>query len=473
MALRDDPHTRNSLQKRVLWPLALCVAAILPPLYLVWIVLTQTVDLPFADQWALLPLLERSYQGTLTLRDLWAQHNEHRLLFPRLIMLALARLSGWNTHVEMLANIALAAGIFGVLAYQLRATASMTKMAWIFLLPALSLAIFSLNQAENWWGGWNIQIFLNVLAVSASIVLLAQPAPSWWTLALAALCGFVATYSYSTGLLIWPIGALALLLTAARGSTRDWLRLGAWGVSGAIVIGSFFYAYIWNEQAPPLAAIVRNPRPYLTYAAAYLGAPPTRGAVEYLFGVITGDVRAICNLGDSDLCGYVNSAAITAGVTGLALFIVSSWALLRACSLPVLLPYLALGCYALSTGVLTSLGRAVYGNHQALAQRYATTATLFWIALLALLALCAQVYADRRPARVGALSMIALVTLLIGLSTLQGPDHFRWQYEFLAPARQELLLLNNDEMLQRIYPDPQVVREGAEVLRQHRLSVFR
>lgn len=472
MALRDDPHTRNPFQKHALWPLALSVAALLPPLYLVWIVLTQTVDLPFADQWALLPLLERSYQGTLTLRDLWAQHNEHRLLFPRLIMVVLARLSGWNTHVELLANIALAAGIFGVLAYQVRATARLIKMAWLFLLPALSLAIFSLNQAENWWSGWNIQIFLNVLAVSASIVLLAHPAKSWWRLALAALCGFVATYSYSTGLLIWPIGALALL-PAARGSARDWLRLGAWCAAGVIVIGSFFYAYTWNEQASPLTAILRNPRPYLTYTATYLGAPPTRGAVEYLFGALTGDTRAICNLGDSALCGHVNRAAIAAGIAGLALFIGSSWALLRVCSLPTILPYLALGGYALSTGMLTSLGRAVYGNHQALAQRYATTTTLFWIALVTLLALCARVYADRRVVRAGALGVIALVTLLIGLSTLQGRDHFRWQYEFLAPARQELLLLNNDELLQRIYPDPQVVRDGAEVLRQHRLSVFR
>lgn len=473
MALRDDPHTRKTLWKRDLWPLALCVAAILPPLYLLWMVLTRTVDVPFADQWALLPLLDRSYQGTLTLRELWAQHNEHRLLFPRLMMLVLARLSGWNTHVEMLANIALALGSFGVLAYQVRATARATKTAWLFLLPLLSLAIFSLNQGETWWGGWNIQIFLNVLAVSASTVLLAHPAQSWWTLALAALCGFVATYSYSTGLLIWPIGGVALLALAARGSARDLLRAGAWCLAGAIVIASFFYDYTWNGQAPPLSAIFGNPRPYLTYAATYLGAPPTRGAVEYLFGVVTGDVRAICNLGDSDLCTYVNNAAITAGIAGLALFLIAAWALLRVCSLQTMLPYLALGLYALSTGFLTSLGRAVYGNHQALAQRYATTTTLFWIALITLLALCGQVYADRRLARVGSFSILGLLALLIGLSTLQGPDHFNWQYEFLAPARQELLLLDNDELLQRIYPDPQVVRDGAEVLQQHRLSVFR
>src|SRR5215208_7141850 len=94
-------------------PLPYAIAC-LPPLYLIIIILTNTVDVPFADQWALVPLLERSYRGTLSLHDLWAQHNEHRLLFPRLIMLALARLSAWNTHIEMLANVGLAAGIFAI-----------------------------------------------------------------------------------------------------------------------------------------------------------------------------------------------------------------------------------------------------------------------------------------------------------------------------------------------------------------------
>jgi hypothetical protein len=448
------------------------VVTILPPLYLLLVVLTQTVDVPFADQWALLPLLARFYEGRLSFGDLWAQHNEHRLLFPRLIMLGLARLSGWSTRAEMLVNIALAAGIFAVLVYQARSSATLLRRSWLPLLPLLSLAIFSLNQAENWWAGWNMQIFLNVLAASASLVLLSHPARRWWLLVLAALCGLVATYSYSSGLLVWPVGAAALLALAASGSGRDWLRLAAWCGAGALAIGAFFSGYTWNEAAPPLTAIVTNPRPYLAYAVTFLGAPPTRGAVEFLFGVLTGDHRAICNLGDSDLCGYVNTAAITAGLLGLALFVATAWALLRQRLLPAILPYLALALYVLGSGILTSLGRAMYGNHQALAQRYTTTATLFWIGLALLLWLWAQL-AARWLARSFALGTLGLLAILLLLGTLQGRDHFRWQYEFLAPARQELLLLRDDELLRRLFPDPQVVRDGTELLKERRLSVFR
>jgi hypothetical protein len=449
------------------------VIAALPPLYLISILLTSTIDVPFADQWALIPLLERSYRGTLSIRDLWAQHNEHRLLFPRLIMLALARLSGWNTHAEMLANVILAAGIFGLLVYQLRATARFTQMAWVRIVPMLALAVFSLNQAENWWGGWNIQIFLNVLTVSASLILLAAPTRRLGALALALGCGIVATYSYSTGLLIWPLGLLLLIMRSDRWTQRNAAWIIAWICGGGLTIASFFYHYTWTAQTPTLAELLSNPGRYLTYTFTYLGAAPTRGAVEYLFGLLTGDRRAFCNLGDSDLCGYVNSSAIAAGAIGIALFLLIVRSLLRRLPLQALLAYLGLGLYALGTGAFTSLGRANYGNHQALAQRYATNASLFWLALVILLALHAHMSPANVLKRTSVIALFGLFSTSIALCTLQGPDHFRWQYDYLEPARNELYTLADDDLLRRLYFDPQVVRQGAAILKQHHLSVFR
>jgi hypothetical protein len=449
------------------------IIAALPPLYLISVILTNTIDVPFADQWALIPLLERSYRGTLSIRDLWAQHNEHRLLFPRLIMLGLARLSGWNTHAEMLGNVVLAAGIFALLVYQLRATARPTQMAWAWIVPVLSLAVFSLNQAENWWGGWNIQIFLNALTVSASVILIAAPTRRLDALALALGCGVVATYSYSNGLLIWPLGLLLLIMRTDRWSQRNAMWIIAWICGGVLTVASFFYQYTWTAQAPTLAELMRNPGQYLTYTLTYLGAAPTRGAVEFLFGLLSSDLRAFCNLGDSDLCGYVNSTAIAAGAIGIVLFLLIVRSLLHRLLLQLLLPYLGLGMYALGTGAVTSLGRAGYGNHQALAQRYATTASLFWVALVILLALYAHISVANTLKRTAAIALIGLFSTLTALCTLQGPDHFRWQYDYLEPARNELFTLANDDLLRRLYFDPQVVRHGAAILKRRHLSVFR
>jgi hypothetical protein len=40
------------------------------------------------DDWQFVPLLERAMNGTLTFKELWAPHDEHRLLLPRLIIIA-------------------------------------------------------------------------------------------------------------------------------------------------------------------------------------------------------------------------------------------------------------------------------------------------------------------------------------------------------------------------------------------------
>jgi hypothetical protein len=447
--------------------------AVVPPLYLLIVVLTQTVDVPFADQWALVPLLARSYDGSLTFHDLWAQHNEHRLLVPRILMLALARLSGWNTRVEMLGSIALAAAAFCVLVYQVRSTGQAMRMHWAWLVPALSLAIFSLDQAESWWGGWNLQIFLCVFGVHAGIALLTRPTIGWPTLLLALLCDVIASYSYGPGLLTWAVCLALLGLRAHPWTATASLRIAVWSTVGALVIASFFYRYTWSAQSTSVATVLHAPRPYLRYIMTYLGAPPTRGAVEYLFGQITGDTQAICNLGDSDLCMYVNNAAIAAGIGGLLLFALVTWALIRAAPLSTVLPYLGLGAYALGAGILTSLGRVSYGNHQALAQRYATTATLFWLALVILGALCTHVYAERGWVRMITIVLTLLFSVLITLSSLQGLVHFRWQRDFLAPARNALYTLQDDALLQRLYFDVHVVKDSAETLRQHRFSVFR
>ena len=39
--------------------------------------------------------------GTLCFADFFAQHNEHRILFPRLIFFGLGRLTHWNIRAEL------------------------------------------------------------------------------------------------------------------------------------------------------------------------------------------------------------------------------------------------------------------------------------------------------------------------------------------------------------------------------------
>jgi hypothetical protein len=51
----------------------------------------HTINMPYMDEYSLLPVL--SHTEPMTLRWLWSQHNEHRIPLPRLIQLGLAVLT--------------------------------------------------------------------------------------------------------------------------------------------------------------------------------------------------------------------------------------------------------------------------------------------------------------------------------------------------------------------------------------------
>jgi len=84
------------------------VGNILPALLLFYFVHRYGVDLPWWDEWdALLIPLQLFDSGRLTFTALFAQHNEHRMLFPRLITLANAMLFHWNRTAEMYVTVVL------------------------------------------------------------------------------------------------------------------------------------------------------------------------------------------------------------------------------------------------------------------------------------------------------------------------------------------------------------------------------
>src|SRR5579871_5129015 len=53
------------------------------------------------DQWTDIALLQKLYAGHLTWSALWAAHNENRMLFPNLVVIALAHLDHFDTVAEM------------------------------------------------------------------------------------------------------------------------------------------------------------------------------------------------------------------------------------------------------------------------------------------------------------------------------------------------------------------------------------
>ena len=111
-------------------------------------VLYYHLDVPYHDQWDLLPLLDAYYQGTLTLNDLLKPHNGHILLLPKIIMLLLAISTHWNTFAEVLCSLLLGAINFALFLTFAKQLAGVRFT--VLHKCAIGLVAFSLAQAENW-----------------------------------------------------------------------------------------------------------------------------------------------------------------------------------------------------------------------------------------------------------------------------------------------------------------------------------
>ncbi len=429
-----------------------------PFVFLLFMVNRNFVDILFWDEWDFVPTLARSYQGTLSFTDLWMQHNEHRPLLLRLVLLFLTRLSGWNTAFEIGFSILLALLLFGVILYQLSMTGRTLKINFTWLIPMVSLIVFSLVQAENWLWGWELVVFLNVVAVTAGIVLLHQ-LTSWVRFLFALLCGIMATYSFATGILYWLIGLPIIILIAFGNKKLMLSRLGVWSIAAGLTIFSYLYDYRTPSYHPSPLLALEQPIQYVTYVLAYLGVPLTNGSVECVLRNVS--------------CRETGISSALVGSAGLIVFLALLLALRQHIQWVRMMPYISLASFAILSALLTGIGRVGFGFEQAITSRYTTISSLFWIALAALVFMLAETVGAHQPMRLLSYGGTLILVSLVIQNSLSWQTYFESRHDELLPVRSELLSLTNDDLLRRITHTPDYVRGLVPVLQKYHLSVYR
>jgi hypothetical protein len=440
---------------RILARLAVLVMALLPLFILVLNVAESHVDVPFWDQWNFVPLLGKSYEQGVTLADLWGQHNEHRLLFPRLVMLGLAHASHYNIVWELAVIILLAMGLFALFWHQFCRTADalgVSGFPWV--VPIISLLVFSLGQAENWLWGWQIQIFLNVLAVATGLVLLVRSPFRWGKYWGALGCGIVAAYSFANGLIFWLLGFLGLILVPMGNKRRKKQALAGWAAVTVVVAASYLFQFRYESPSgAPWTQFLSHPGEFLSYLFIYLGRP----VINY------------------------QKYAMVAGMIGGLLFAFLSLRsfLTKRAEFRAILPFFFFGLYSICCGLLTGVGRVGFGSRQAMDGRYVPFSALIWVANFVFLFILSQeTRARTRTVRVIGLAGLGVLVFFfvfwIGRTSFRvGHRVFQSYHARMLPARQELLRGKDEELLLRLYVDIDAIREGREILRKHKLSVFR
>lgn len=137
-----------------------------------WLINRFGTPLPFWDQWEEARIVYAPYfAGKLSLAELFAAHNEHRMFFNRFYDLALLLLNGqWDNQVEMVANaFTYTAGITGFGWIVARRTG---RNFWPAIALPLMLALALPFGWENTLAGFHSQVYFAVLFSLLTIWLL-------------------------------------------------------------------------------------------------------------------------------------------------------------------------------------------------------------------------------------------------------------------------------------------------------------
>ncbi len=358
----------------------------LPLLFLAVLVYARSVNVPFWDEWELVPIFQHLHAGHFLWSDFWRQHNEHRLFFPTLALTGLAYLTHWNLQIECFAGLVVAAGSFVLLRKVIARSLDLKRETALLFL--LALLWFSPVQVENWLWGWQLEWFMNVLGVVLAVFGLARIRErriAWPDLALIIGGGILAQYSLGNGTLLWPIAIAALLYIRVRIEATALVAL-----TGLATTFLYYFHYTAaGEPSKTLAA--HRPLQFAEYVLGYLGRP----------------------------LSFYHKPAMAFGGLLLAVFVsLSVYLLVRhRTAFDKALPWVALGLYAIGSSLITGLARLGFGVSEAYSSRYTTISSLL---LASVIMICRQnrpllekLIRDKHKAAFPALTLTLVCLLLV------------------------------------------------------------
>lgn len=422
---------------------------------------SYAVDLPIWDEWwAVVPLLQKYFSGTLHVSDVWAQHNEHRLVFPKLLMLGLAGISGYDVRWEMAASIVFALLLYGCLGLHLwlnRRTLGMER-SWYWLWVLTAYAVFSLRQHENWFWGFQVQWYMNVFGAALGALILANRKLTPYTFAALIGCGVFSLFSLSAGALYWCLVPVFLLLSHWRACRipRIWWYLALWCVLFGVLMYVYFLDMKRGNYPGGLLRFFDAPGDSATYVLLYLA------------GLLTE-------------IGRTDGLSLTVGAMGLAVFVTGGLVTLwrtDAARCRASLFFLFLGCYAIGCALVTGIGRSGFGVEQASSSRYTTISMLLWIADLCMLyeSLSRNTFRLWRQKALGAATAL-LLCACFGLICYRGYaslPYIRYASNVYGQARHALKYHPDPRILQQTCNSAEfILKQARPVLEKYRLSAFR
>lgn len=440
--------------RRIYYTLIL-VCAVLPVILSFLFVYVFKVEVIFWDEWTLVPLLNKFTSGTLKFADLFQQHNEHRMFFPRLLIL-LCVFFTQNYSSVLLMYLTQICFLISLLALYLQMKQQFhltlkTLPAWCIPIPFL---LFSWRQWENMLWGFQITFVLPFLFSTLSLYALYKlpVSPTNRTRRQTALyftgaviSATIASYSMSMGLFVWIAGGIQLILVHQNQFKKTCLFL--WGIIGVIEWVIYFFHFP-SKSLFDLSEGLNGVLIYAKHFITLIGAFFYSESYAFIYGIVSLLLFAII------LC-----------VLGIRRLIRQNrfW--------------VSLGIYALIVLLAITLGRSSFGGQFVMWSRYNTYTIAFMLSLYVLSA--SMAFRSRNssfmlPIR-GLFGLVSCF-MIFGLyqSFYHGFYDGKKTKEYFEKAA--LTLLNYDiasaQELNRLYPSSAFVQEHAVFLKKQGYSVF-
>lgn len=442
---------RRSLVPRdgLIWATLFAIAVAMLVASTIAAVIRSYTPVPKWDSWGEIIWLKNYYSGQWHVSDLWRQQLEPRPLFPRIFFLIDWFLFGGKNIFLLSSMLFLQAGHAWIFIHDVRRWPGFSGEVRLTVGAVVAALFLSGAQLEYLSWPYGILVILALYAGTISIRSLIvyaeqtrlRTATGWLGVCIGS--AIVATYSFSSGILLWPV----LFLTAASLRLRQGILLLIAGFAGAVSLLYFTGYHLVSGYTSTLQAL-QEPVHVLAYVCAYLALPLSR--INHDVGVAVGFVVLI-------------------GV------IWETYQMFRRPALPRLIRLDISVMIFITTGAFAiPLARMTLTPPEA-ALRYATPVCIFWACALPVLMTEARFLWERTEIGTVATLTAAITCLVVVIL----PLHLD-QSAFVVHVRQtlrdsETALMANvpaKEELSRLFPDPILLSELSGVLRDHQKSLF-
>jgi hypothetical protein len=349
------------------------------------------VNVLYLDEWAFATLFKEYQLHGLSIDQLLKPHNEHRILFPKLLYILTVKWSHMNSLFYIYINgfiICLVCYLLVVIAKKTYAFSYKNIPPILVIIP---LFILNFRQWENLIWAFQIGFYLVLIAVILALFLLekildsSNKITSFFLFLGVIVCGVIATFSSAMGFLVWIAGAVQLGIAVF--TKRNYSHL--FYLLFFILIGVLSFKFY-------TAGLEAGMSEHITFLRSH----PIR-FTHFFFALIS--LMSI---------KWLSILALPLGILLFSTFIFSLYKCLANKRLYQNKFWISLAIFSLLFAVLTTLGRAPFTFEYTDRSRYTTFTALFVVATFML---SFDAYQYTRVSKLSRFYQIFFV-LLMGLS---------------------------------------------------------